>query len=121
MSEGQAKLPNGEITSNVYDAFDKGYAQAKIDLAEQAVEQEPVAWLITHHENQPVLTFNSSDWASERFVKTPLYAQPPKRQPLSDDEIKNMWLMSAIFGTNLEKAVALTKAIEKAHGISNER
>ena len=88
MSEGQAKLPNGEITSNVYDAFDKGYAQAKIDLAEQAVEQEPVAWLITHHENQPVLTFNSSDWASERFVKTPLYAHPPKRQPLSYEEIE---------------------------------
>ena len=82
---------------------------------EQAVE--PVAWLITHHENPPVLTFNTSDWVSERFMKTPLYAYPPKRQPLSDDEIKNMWLMSAIFGTNLEKAVALTKAIEKAHGI----
>lgn len=113
MSEVQAKLPNGEITSNVYDAFDKGYAQAKIDLAEQAVEQEPVAWLITHHENQPVLTFNSSDWASERFVKTPLYAQPPKRQPLSDDEINEFVTDDITFFT----CKVIVRSVEKAHGI----
>lgn len=114
MSEGQSKLPNGEITSNVYDAFDKGYAQAKIDLAEQAVEQEPVAWLITHHENQPVLTFNSSDWASERFVKTPLYAHPPKRQPLSYDEITAIALEAH---RTISPYWVFCRAVEKAHGI----
>ena len=46
-----------------------------------------------------------------------LYTHQPKREPLSDDVIKKMWTMSAIFGTNLEKATALTRAIEKAHGI----
>ena len=120
MSEGQSKLPNGEITSNVYDAFDKGYAQAKIDLAEQAVEQEPVAWLITHHENQPVLTFNSSDWASERFVKTPLYAQPPKRQPLSDEYIERVILNWDDVDEDMD-LVEFARVIEKAHGISDER
>lgn len=110
MSESQAKLPNGEITSNVYDAFDKGYAQAKIDLAEQAVEQEPVAWLITHHENQPVLTFNSSDWASERFVKTPLYAHPPKRQPLSTEQIRDLLRQA-------DTGLYFARLIEKSHGI----
>jgi len=53
-------------------------------------EVEPVAWLITHHENQPVLTFNRSDYQSERFIKTPLYAHSPKRQPLSAYEIQKL-------------------------------
>jgi hypothetical protein len=121
-----AVLPNGELTSNVYDAFDKGYAQAKIDLAEKAVEQNPVAWgepngigdvidVITDDDRKHDVT----QWSKSYTL--PLYAHPPKREPLSDDEIKKMWLMSAIFGTNLEKAVALTRAIEKAHGISDER
>ena len=75
---------------------------------EQAVEQEPIGWW-----DEKLGFFSEKHFDQLQ----PLYAHPPKRQPLSDDEIKNMWLMSAIFGTNLEKAVALTRAIEKAHRI----
>ena len=117
----QAKLPNGELTSNVYDAFDKGYAQAKIDLAEQAVEQNPVAWI---YEKQ------LADGFSERTLSfgiepdfdgviTPLYAQPLKRQPLSDDDIARLW--GEKFSGESEMLRNFARAIEKAHGISDER
>ena len=80
---------------------------------EQAVEQEPVAWLITHHENPPVLTFNRSDYQSERFVKTPLYARPLKRQPLNDDEI-NEFVTDDI---TVFTCKVIVRSVEKAHGI----
>ena len=82
-------------------------------------EVKPVAWLITHHENQPLLTFNKSDWVSERFTKTPLYAHPPKRQPLSDDDIARLW--GDKFSGESEMLRNFARAIEKAHGITDER
>ena len=100
-----------------------GYNSELVNVLAEAVEylsqdeQEPVAWLITHHENPPVLTFNRSDYQSERFVKTPLYAPPPKRQPLSEKEIEAI-------DKSIDKYMALknaklifARAIEKAHGI----
>ena len=81
-------------------------------------QEQAVAWLITHHENQPVLTFNSSDYQSERFIKTPLYAHPPKREPLSDDDIARLWGEKFSGETLMIRNFA--RAIEKVHGITDE-
>lgn len=120
-STGQAKLPNGELTSNVYDAFDKGYAQAKIDLAEQAVEQNPVAWI---YEKQ------LADGFSERTVSfgiepdfdgviTPLYAHPPKRKPLSDSVIERI-IFDWDDAEEEMDLVEFARAIEAAHSITGD-
>lgn len=117
-SIGQAKLPNGELTSNVYDAFYKGYVQAEIDLAKQAVEQNPVAWI---YEKQ------LADGFSERTLSfgiepdfdgviTPLYAHPPKRQPLSDEYIEKVILYWDDVDEEMD-LVEFARAIEKVHGI----
>ena len=53
---------------------------------------------------------------------TKLYTSPPaQRKPLTDEEIKTMWRCSKIYGTNEEKALALARAIEAAHGITGEQ
>lgn len=104
-------IPNGDGYSG---EFANDLAEVVEYLSQD--EQEPVAWLITHHENQPVLTFNSSDWASERFVKTPLYAQPPKRQPLSDEYIERVILNWDDVDEDMD-LVEFARVIEKAHGI----
>lgn len=88
--------------------------------AHEEQEVEPVAWLITHHENQPVLTFNRSDYQSERFIKTPLYTHPPKRQPLSDEYIERIILYWDDVDEEMD-LVEFARVIEKAHGISDER
>ena len=46
---------------------------------------------------------------------------PAQRKPLTDEEIKTMWRCSKIYGTNEEKALALARAIEAAHGITGEQ
>jgi hypothetical protein len=85
----------------------------------QADQEQAVAWLITHHENQPVLTFNSSDYQSERFVKTPLYAQPPKREPLSDSVIERI-IFDWDDAEEEMDLVEFARAIEAAHSITGD-
>jgi hypothetical protein len=91
----------------------------------QADQEQAVAWLITHHENQPVLTFNSSDYQSERFIKTPLYAHPPKREPLSDEDVVDIARRNCginfQYNDQIDAAIILAHEIEKAHGINDER
>ena len=118
MSKCQARLPNGELTSNVYDAFEKGYAQAKIDLA----DQEPVAWIyekpLADGFSERTLSFG---YESEfDGVITPLYAQPLKRQPLSDDEIWQGYDKQSDYVCHFGSFDAGVIFAEKAHGIGKE-
>jgi hypothetical protein len=76
-------------------------------------EQEPVAWCqLVEGKVQDLLTsFEMKDWINDESW-IPLYTAPPKREPLSDEEIyeifsKNEW----------NKFIELARAIEKAHGI----
>ena len=107
-------IPSGDGYNS---AFANDLAEAVEYLSQD--EQEPVAWLITHYENQPVLTFNRSDYQSERFIKTPLYAHPPKRQPLSDEYIERVILNWDDVDEDMD-LVEFARVIEKAHGISDE-
>lgn len=103
-------IPSGDGYNS---AFANDLAEAVEYLSQD--EQEPVAWLITHYENQPVLTFNRSDYQSERFIKTPLYAHPPKRQPLSTYEIQKLYMESRLLDSGCVNHFA--RLVEKAHGI----
>ena len=100
-------------------------------LADQPAQQEPVAYMYDRARYGPT-DLRGQQWLQElsrlkpytgnglvRGV-TPLYTapQPPaQRTPLTDEQIKSMWRRGAIFGTNDEKAIAIARAIEAAHGI----
>ena len=79
-------------------------------------EQEPVAWIDR-------INFNSlpdKAWVLQCYVQNkktdraniPLYAEPPERKPLSDEEINKIAL-----SVNPWNGYEFARAIEKAHGI----
>ena len=69
-------------------------------------EQEPVAWM----NDSGGCFLSDGNKYSENW--TALYTAPPKREPLSDDEIESIWGQDSLGST-----VEFVRAIEKAHGI----
>ncbi len=77
-------------------------------------EPEPVAWMNKHGACMSAVFKQVDETAGE--YTTPLYTSPPKREPLTDAEIKRMaapLFMSHYWGMCNEFA----RAIESAHGI----
>lgn len=88
------------------------------------VEQEPVAWMYDHHIEvgyDKHTEFNivetcARNLESENCINIrPLYASPPKQEPLSDETIAELWGDKYSGKTFMVKNFA--RAIEKAHGI----
>jgi len=46
------------------------------------------------------------------------YAAPPQRQPLTDDQIKEIWLNGKDHGDDWLDVQGIARAIEAAHGIT---
>ena len=96
----------------------------------EQTKQEPVAWQFrTFHGEHTVCPgwdvwehcteqkFNNvSEHVTKGFYQVrKLYTAPPKREPLSDDEIEQIWGQDSL-GTTVD----FVRAIEKAHGIGGE-
>ena len=79
-------------------------------------EQEPEAWILhnklTGYRTQ--VAFDPGDYHADIIDVIPLYTGSPKREPLSDDEMRAIWKE----GIRCEiPFVEIGRAIEKAHGI----
>lgn len=81
-------------------------------------KQEPVVWQLVANfiTDGDILQYTYSkprDELYEHYRVTPLYASPPTSEPLSDDEICNLYY-------NVNGAIhKFARAIEKAHGIGD--
>jgi hypothetical protein len=106
-----------EFATHERRGYAKGFAAGKVSQPVQP-EQEPVAWqwldTATFRKKIPP-TGESECW-------NPLYTSPPQRQPLSDEEIKEIFLRE--FG---DLAVRIppgwrkvVNAIEASHGIRDK-
>ena len=79
--------------------------------------QEPVAWMHTDAYNPKN---RHLEWSENRrgylgdWIKTPLYAAPPRRKPLTEEEIYGMYSEPSSDAEMVEFA----RAIERAHGIA---
>lgn len=79
--------------------------------------QEPVAWMNTEDGfctlDSPVEGIDvMSQWV-------PLYAAPPQRKPLTEEEIKECERQAMVNGSlPFEQRVFFARAIERAHGIT---
>ena len=121
-----------EALDGLSEPYDVLKAQKSLRQAiAEAEKQEPAAYMYDRARYGPT-DLRGQQWLQElsrlkpytgnglvRGV-TPLYTapQPPaQRTPLTDEQIKSMWRRGAIFGTNDEKAIAIARAIEAAHGI----
>lgn len=98
-----------------YQAVADGLKPLRAALAENQSEDvlgmvEPVAWL-TRDEQDGL-------WHPTALKKTvddrPLYLAPPKREPLTDEEISKIFIYC---GRDKE---TFARAIERAHGIGGE-
>ena len=89
-------------------------------LAQQAEPvQEPVAWMLTDAQNTRLRFL---EWQKEtrpysgEWIKTPLYTSPPQCKPLTEEELKRIFVPdNNIRGWARFQHIA--RAIERAHGI----
>jgi hypothetical protein len=88
--------------------------EALTNIAKESKE-DPVAWM---YEDCIYWEGCGSLNAYIRQNGKPLYTYPPKRQPLSDDEITDLWLNVDSKTKSLTRDFA--RAIEKAHGIGEK-
>ena len=96
-------------------------------------EQEPVAWMMVNeeHGHKPTLHWKPQEDWHITWKAVPLYATPPTRKPLTDEQIdaefdRECWV-TVVFadgtkGIALDKVTAkdFARAIERAHGITND-
>ena len=77
-------------------------------------EQEPVAWKVIDKTNGEYMfsRIKPMERSYKYDVVIPLYTAPPKREPLSDEEIVKLWANKS--PANEFECVRL---VEKAHGI----
>ena len=81
--------------------------------------QDPVAWIHTDP-NMPRVKF--LEWRENEpgyrgdWIKTPLYAAPPQRKPLTEEEIQAAWdSVDMRHPRGNETRIAFARAIERAH------
>ena len=94
------------------------FAGETIDALRAALaqpEQEPVAWINEHGHSDRGLDaiLDPTGW-------TPLYAHPPQRKPLTEDEIFRVaYAEFPYWSQDIQSAFVtqFARAIEKAHGI----
>lgn len=99
-------IPNGDGYNS---EFAKDLAEAVEYLSQD--EQEPVAWMWIEQSTGLVYFENSGD-IDHNWI--PLYAHPPKRQPLNHDEITAIALEAH---RTISPYWVFCRAVEKAHGI----
>ena len=92
---------------------------------------QPVAYISGYHKGRCIIEpvgyankkglFRCADDADEAFKASaiPLYATPPKREPLTDEEIKRID-DNTHFHESTDWYVRFARAIERAHGIGGE-
>jgi hypothetical protein len=90
------------------------------------MSNEPVAWMhVQGSFEEPSLRQLDEDDIGRGWRQYPLYTHPPQRKPLTDEEIRRIYetseLAGSYFPTATEKAIAVARAIERAHGIGRSK
>ena len=111
-----------ELLKRWFSEFGKIHADIKLLRDTQALltqpEQQPEAWIIVNKETgyrTQVSDLTPFLYHREIFEVIPLYTAPPKREPLSDEDVFRLYEESEYLGF-----LAYRKGIkdaEKAHGI----
>ena len=114
-----------------------GCAAALRAALEQQAEPEPVAWMVVVDggtsayvtDNPTDFVMDNPDYPESAYRALPLYTAPPQRKPLTDEEI-----VEAVREVDLDwqagwtldehepnRFTTLARAIERAHGIGEEK
>ena len=123
--EPSVKLPESEDESVMMNLLSDNWLRHHAPHRLNQPEQNPVAWITEwvqryRHNDTPIMdravSFTKGDApAVPNPNYTPLYTAPPKREPLSDEAIADLWWNNYV-GT-ADSVRNFARAIEKAHGI----
>ena len=122
------KLPDSEDEAVMMNLLSDNWLRRHAPHRLNQPEQEPVAWITEwvqryRHNDTPIMD-NAVSFTKGGAPAVPnpnyipLYTAPPKREPLSDDEMRAIW-KEGIRGEI--PFVEIGRAIEKAHGITGEK
>jgi len=107
-------MTKDEAWEMIDSALDHSYSETDVTAIREALEQpaqEPVAQIIAIGQYEfPALEWFSADHSFRAPIGSLLYTTPPKRQPLTDEEIENIAARTLV-------PVDFARAIEAAHGI----
>ena len=113
-----------DTASRAFEALRAALAQGQAEPVQEPV-REPVAWIHTDLD-KPRVKF--LEWSEDEpgyrgcWIKTPLYLSPPQRKPLTDQEIWDAVQHGVVGGIGMpSKAIAVARAIERAHGIGEPK
>jgi len=112
-NKAEAVMPNGVCVSNVYDAYEEGRKSVM-------VEQEPVAWKVIDGTNGKYMfsRIKPTERSYKYDVVIPLYTAPPKREPLSEKEIREG--NESMLNVTREIFIKGIRFAEVMHGIGGE-
>ena len=99
-----------------------GYFVGQTDLLADQAKQEPLAWMVYTQEGQSAFVTDNPAVIHPSQRALPLYATPPQRKPLTDEEIDRLFFFARNEGgfTTKETFTAFARGIEAAHGIKGE-
>ena len=95
-------------------------ANKMVATSQEFRQVEPVAYMMVNktHKHAPCLHFTPpEDWHAT-WEAVPLYLDPPKRKPLTEEDAKAMWPAVTLVAT--QDIMKFVRAIERAHGIGGE-
>lgn len=111
----QAALQALEALRSEYPAV-RLYAVQALEKALTEPEQEPVAWRLYKDGELYALRFEAED-RGPHYTWEPLYTAPTPRRPLTNEEISAIFDDTLEGGSFFDVALAVARAIERAHGI----
>ena len=98
-------------------SYERELLERVLTSPEQEQEQEPVAWKVVDKTTRNYMFSRvkppARSYTYDEVI--PLFLAPPKREPLSDETIAELWGDKYSGKTFMVKNFA--RAIEKAHGI----
>ena len=97
-------------------------ATKMVATSQESRQVEPVAWMYTSQwrGNERFITRYQSELTTYKADKVwPLYAAPPNRKPMTDEEIHDCFQQKHKDKATERRMIA--RAIERAHGIGGEK
>jgi hypothetical protein len=119
---GLATLKTIDAITAIKQALEQSVADSNTSKEPVAkiekTQHEPFAWYVDFGNDDEPNYFSKTKPDELRALVIPLYTAPPKRKPLTDEEIYELWEdhVVPVFGN----PVVFARVIEAAHGIKGE-